>query len=194
MNKIIKNALILVAITLVSGICLGVVYEITKEPIAAAEEQAKIEAWQAVFPEADMDSFNPVDVDTSASEEAASALGIKANVDEVCEVTDLGYVVTVTDSEGFGGDIQITVGLTSDGTVNGISVLSISETAGLGMRADDPSFYSQYVGQNTTGFYVSKDGGNGTSIDALSGATITSRAFTGAVNMALTYYQLALAE
>ena len=54
--------------------------------------------------------------------------------------SEAGYVITVTDKDGYGGDIQITVGIMSDGTVNGISFLSISETAGLGMRAKEPSF------------------------------------------------------
>ena len=80
----------------------------------------------------------------------------------------------------------------SDGTINGISILSISETAGLGMRATEPKFYNQYAEKNTDRFYVSKDGGEGEPIDALSGATITSRAVTGAVNTALGYYQTAL--
>ena len=96
-------------------------------------------------------------------------------------------MVTVTDKEGYGGDIQITVGVTKDGTVSGVSILSISETAGLGMRATEAKFQKQYVGKNTDKFYVSKDGGEGEPIDAISGATITSRAFTGAVNTAIGY-------
>lgn len=96
-------------------------------------------------------------------------------------------MVTVTDKEGYGGDIQITVGVTKDGTVSGVSILSISETAGLGMRATEAKFQEQYVGKNTDKFYVSKDGGEGEPIDAISGATITSRAFTGAVNTAIGY-------
>ena len=55
------------------------------------------------------------------------------------------------------------------------------------MKATDPSFYEQYHGKLTDNFYVAKDGGNGEAIDALSGATITSRAVTGAVNAALGY-------
>ena len=66
-------------------------------------------------------------------------------------------MVTVTDKEGYGGDIQITVGVTKDGTVSGVSILSISETAGLGMRATEAKFQEQYVGKNTDKFYVSKD-------------------------------------
>lgn len=186
MNKIVKNAAILTAITLVSGLLLGLVYEITKEPIAQAQDASKKEAWQQVFPEASLDDFEVMDVNADAA--AADGLGVLATVDEVCSVGDMGYVVTVTDSEGYGGDIQITVGITSDGTVNGISILDISETAGLGMRATEPEFYSQYEGKQTEKFAVSKDGGEGEPIDALSGATITSRAVTGAVNTALAYF------
>lgn len=189
MNKIIKNTIILTVITLVAGIGLGFVYEITKEPIAQAQETAKKEAWQAVFPETDLDSFEAVDVDEKAAAKAVSGLGIKGSVDEVCKAGEDGYVITTTDKEGYGGDIQITVGITADGTVNGVSILSISETAGLGMRATEPAFYEQYQGKQAEKFVVSKDGGDGEPIDALSGATITSRAVTGAVNAALAYYQ-----
>ena len=103
-----------------------------------------------------------------------------------------GYVVTTTDKDGYGGSIQISVGIMNDGTVNGISILSISETAGLGMRATELEFYGQYAGKAADKFYVSKDGGEGEAIDAISGATITSLAVTGAVNTALGYYQNAL--
>lgn len=187
MGKIIKNTLILTIITVIAGLGLGLVYEITKEPIAATEEQAKKEAWQAVFTDVNADEFEPLEVDESAAETAISDLGIKAVVNEVCKAGDEGYIVTVTDKEGYGGDIKVTVGIQNDGTVSGVSILSISETAGLGMRATEASFQEQYVGKNTEHFYVSKDGGEGEAIDAISGATITSRAFTGAVNTAIGY-------
>ncbi|MCI5869364.1 MAG: RnfABCDGE type electron transport complex subunit G [Dorea sp.] len=189
MNKIVKNTMILTVITLIAGLALGVVYEITKDPIAKVQESAKIEAWQAVFPEADMDEFEPTELDQEAADQAIADMGVNATIDEVCTVGDEGYVITTTDKDGFGGSIQITVGITTDGTVNGVSILSISETAGLGMRATEPAFYEQYVGKQTDKFVVSKDGGDGEPIDALSGATITSRAVTGAVNAALGYYQ-----
>lgn len=189
MNKILKNTIILTVITLVAGIGLGFVYEITKEPIAQAQEAEKKAAWQAVFPEADLDSFEAAEVDETAAKQAISDLGVNGSVDEVCTVGEDGYVITTTDKDGFGGDIQVTVGITADGTVNGVSILSISETAGLGMRAKEPSFYEQYQGRQAEKFAVSKDGGDGEPIDALSGATITSRAVTGAVNIALGYYQ-----
>ena len=179
MNKIIKNTVILTLITLIAGICLGAVYEITKEPIAQAQDAAKKEAWQQVFPDADANDFELIDVDQKAADKAIKDLGVKATIDEVCTVGE----------EGYGGDIKITVGITADGTINGISILSITETAGLGMRATEPAFYEQYQGKQAEKFVVSKDGGDGEPIDALSGATITSRAVTGAVNAALGYYQ-----
>lgn len=187
MGKIIKNTLILTIITVVAGLGLGLVYEVTKEPIAQTQEQAKKEAWQTVFSDVQLEDFKAVDVDQVAADETVEALGVKATVDEVCEAADQGYVVTVTDKEGYGGNIQITVGIQKDGTISGVSILSISETAGLGMRAQEPAFNQQYVGKNTDKFYVSKDGGEGEPIDAISGATITSRAFTGAVNTAIGY-------
>ena len=110
-------------------------------------------------------------------------------IDEVCSVKggEAGYVITATDGEGYGGDIQITVGITADGTISGVAFLSISETAGLGMKATrQPSFYAAVcrVSRQINSMYP-KDGGEGEPIDAISGATFTSRAVTGAVNAAL---------
>ena len=191
MNKILKNTLIMTAITLVAGLGLGLVYEITKAPIAQAQETAKKKAWQEGVPEADINDFAQVEVDEAAADQALADMGVNGTVDEACTVGDMGYVVTAADKDGFGGSIQVTVGITSDGTVNGVSILSINETAGLGMKAAESSFYGQYEGKQTEKFVVSKDGGDGEPIDALSGATITSRSVTGAVNAALGYYQAA---
>lgn len=177
MNKILKNTLILTAITLVAGIALGFVYEITKEPIANAQLKAKQEACKQVLPEAD--EFGEIVIDTDKVDEVYGAL--KGG-------EEIGYVVTATCKEGYGGDIQVSVGITKDGEVKGIALLSISETAGLGMRATEPEFYDQYAGKQTDQFYVSKDGGEGEPIEAISGATITSRAVTKAVNTALEFY------
>ena len=194
MNKIVKNTLILTLITVIAGFLLGVVYEVTKTPIAQSQETAKKEAWQAVFSDVKLDDFKAEDVDQKAADKAVKDMGVNATIDEVCTAGDAGYVITTTDKDGYGGDIQVSVGIQSDGTVTGVSFLSLSETAGLGMKAKEPSFYEQYVGKNPTKFAVSKDGGDGEQIDALSGATITSRAVTGAVNAALGYYQNAFGQ
>ena len=193
MNKIIKNTIILTIITLVSGVALGAVYEITKAPIANAQEEAKQEAYKQVFEDAD--SFDDLEVDAKEAAEAVKAAGVDdgAEINEAVEAKQggetIGYLITATDPNGYGGDIQVSVGIQNDGTVNGIAILSINETAGLGMKASEPEFYEQYSGKQTDHFYVSKDGGEGEQIDAISGATITTRAVTGAVNASLGYYQ-----
>ena len=193
MNKILKNTVILTIITLVSGVALGGVYQITKEPIAKAQEEAKQEAYQQVFEDAD--AFEVLKVDAQEAADAVASAGVDdgAVIDEAVEAIQggetIGYVITSTDPNGYGGDIQVSVGIQSDGTVSGIAILSISETAGLGMKAAEPDFYEQYSGKQTDHFYVSKDGGEGEEIDAISGATITSRAVTVAVNSSLGYFQ-----
>lgn len=192
MNKIVKNTIILTAITLISGIALGGVYEITKAPIAQAQEDAKQEAYKEVFQDAE--EFKALDVDAKEAEQAVKDAGVDgAVINEAAEAQKggetIGYVVTATDKNGYGGDIQLSVGIQSDGTVTGISILSISETAGLGMNADTPEFKKQYADKKTEQFYVDKDGGEGEQIDSISGATITTRAVTGAVNASLGYYQ-----
>ena len=190
-NPIIKNALILTIITLIAGLGLGFVYEITKNPIAQAQEKAKKEAWQAVFTDVDANAFEAHGRRCRRLQiKRSRSVGAKATVDEVCKAGDKGYVITTTDKEGYGGDIQITVGITSDGTVNGISILidqRDSRSWYESKRAEVLSISTR--ASKAEKFVVSKDGGDGEQIDAISGATITSRAVTGAVNVALAYYQ-----
>ena len=185
MKNIIKNAMILTAITLVSGVLLGLVYDITKEPIAAAKEKAKNEAYQAVMQEAD--AFEALDVE----EVALSVEG--CTVDEAVQAKSgsdvVGYVVTTTTNAGYGGNIQVSVGIAADGTVKGIEMLSIAETAGLGMNATTPEFKGQYAEKQVDSFVVNKAGASADNeIAAISGATITSQAVTDAVNTALEYF------
>ena len=196
MKNIIKNTLILTAITLVAGILLGLVYEITKEPIALAKEAAKKEAYQQVM--ADADAFEGLELVEDAIkqvEETVESSGCIINelVEAKANGETVGYVVTTTTSEGYGGEIQISVGILTDGTVNGVAILSIGETAGLGMKATEEEFYGQYAGKNVELFSVTKTGASADhEIDALSGATITSNAMTKAVNSAVVYYKHAL--
>ena len=104
----------------------------------------------------------------------------------------LGYVITVTTKEGYGGDIQFSIGIRTDGTVNGMSILSISETAGLGMRADEV-LKPQFADKQVEKFEYTKSGAASESqIDAISGATITTNAVTNGVNAGLYYFQTKL--
>lgn len=187
-SAMIKDALILFAITVVAGLLLGVVYDVTKEPIAQQKAKAKQEACANVFAEAK--TFETVtDLDGVAVSNNIDGV----DIDEVMRALDgdetLGYVITVTDHEGYGGDIQFSMGVTLDGTLNGISLLSISETAGLGMKAGDvlvPQFKNKKVEQFT---YTKSGATNDSEIDAISGATITTNAVVNGVNAGLMYFR-----
>lgn len=195
MNKIIKNTLILTIITLVAGTLLGLVYEVTKAPIAVAEENAKQKAYKTVLSDAaNFETY--ADFDESEAAKALKEAGYTA--DDITEVAvakdadgeDMGYVVTVTSHEGYGGDIVVSVGILSDGTVKGIEMLTIAETAGLGMKATEPAFKDQFKDKQVEKFAYTKTGEKGDDkIDALSGATITTNAVTNAVDSALVYFQ-----
>lgn len=98
-----------------------------------------------------------------------------------------GYVFS-TSAKGYGGEIATMVGVNSDGAVSGMDFLSISETAGLGMNADSDEFKNQFVGKNGD-ISVNKNSPADNEIQALTGATITSKAVTEAVNIALELYE-----
>ncbi len=194
MNKLVKDALTLTAITLISGLLLGLVYEITKEPIAQAEEEATQEAYAAVF--ADAASFTELE---GFDAEEATAVVVDAGYedDEIvnCVVAEdasgnaLGYVITVTTSAGYGGDITFSMGITNDGIMNGYSITDISETAGLGMNAKEEKFMSQFEGIAVQILEVTKTTKTSEAeIEAISGATVTSNAMTTAVNAGFAYY------
>ncbi|MDD7113492.1 MAG: RnfABCDGE type electron transport complex subunit G [Lachnospiraceae bacterium] len=203
MKSLVKDCVKLVVITLIAGLALGAVYGITKDPIAKQEEKKQQEAYKAVFPDAadfeDVEGFtteaaseviaayeNPIDGhEGDEIGSAVTALDASGNA--------MGYIFNVTTGKGYGGDIQLTVGIKTDGTVCGYSVLSISETAGLGMKAkDDPDWGTQFADKQVESFNVVKDGSGSaddSKIDAISGATITSKAVTGAMNSCLAYFQ-----
>lgn len=197
-NKIIKDAMALTLITLVAGLALGAVHEITKEPIAKQEALAKAEAYQEVFKEAS--DFNVVELTDDLAKQIRESLdneGYKAqSIEEIMEAVDgsgtpLGYAFTIVTSEGYGGDIKFSLGVQADGTMNGISILSISETAGLGMNADTPEFKGQFEGKQTDKLVYTKNGASqDNEIDALSGATVTTNAMTNGVNAGLCAFRV----
>ena len=159
---------LVVTLFLISAICavlLGLVNNITAGPIAAANEAATNAAMQAVLP---ADSYEQVEY-----------TGGNALVTAVYKAGDAGYVVQVAPS-GFGGNLDVMVGVNPDGTCSGVSIISHSETSGLGANATKEDFRSQFVGKSNVA--VTKDGGD---IAALTGATITSRAVCDGVNAAI---------
>lgn len=195
MNKIIKNTLILTAITVVSGLLLGIVYGITKEPIAAAQENTKQEAFRSVLSKASsFEEYGKFDAGSAASllkENGYASDEVTEVVEGVDENGDtIGYVVNVMSHEAYDGDLELSVGILTDGTVTGVEMLSISETAGLGMKADETEFKDQFRDKKVEKFSYTKNGESGDNmIDAISGATITTNAVTNAVDSALVYFQ-----
>lgn len=172
MNHITRPAIVLLSITVVAAFCLGIVSEITKAPIAQQEIKAQQEAMQKVLPDAE--SFEEVQIESTATIKSVNA-AVKGG--EVC-----GYVVNVTPS-GFGGVVSTMVGVNLDGTISGVTVLSHSETPGLGARCTEEgegSLMNEFAGK-TAPVAVTKDGGE---IHAITSATITSRAVTSGVNEA----------
>ena len=171
---IARLTLTLLIIAAVCAGLLGRVNAITEEQIAILTEQKTQASMQEVMPDAS--SFEEVDytgADTTGLVTAANAaLDASGNV--------IGYVVQ-TEPSGFGGVIQMVTGVDASGAVPGVSIIDMSETSGLGTNAAKPAFKDQFLG--TTGdLAVNKDGGT---IDALTGATITSRAVTNGVNAAV---------
>ncbi|MCR5154364.1 MAG: RnfABCDGE type electron transport complex subunit D [Lachnospiraceae bacterium] len=193
--KTYHAALNLTVIALVLGGLLGTVYQLTKGPIEYAKQQEELAAYKEVSPDAK--TFDEAtDLVAAINDEYANG-GISAGafgnvkldsayIAKGSSKETIGYVVNVTTSDGFGGDISLSIGVDANGSITGIAFLTINETAGLGMNAKNESFYSQYIGKNVDLFTVTKSGSSSDSeIDALSGATITSKAVTNAVNAAL---------
>jgi len=189
----LKDAAVLFIITLISGAILGGVYELTKEPIAAMEQAASEKAMVEVFNDAA--GFEACEVSETAEEMHVDG----ADVNSVSKAIDsdgnlLGYVITVTSHEGYGGDIKFSMGIRNDGTLNGLSLLSISETAGLGMKAGDV-LVPQFAGKKAESFVYSKTGATAENeIDAISGATITTNAVTNAVNLGMSLFHSGILE
>ncbi len=173
-----KNmVLCLTAICLVCSALLAVVYAVTKEPIDAAAQKKTADAISLVLP-----AF------TDAPEEAVVTLD-GTSYTYYTATTDsepVGYAI-ISSSSGFGGTLQVMVGVTVDGVIYNTSVLSQSETPGLGAKCVDPAFSGQFQNfdPRANTLSVKKDGGD---VDAITAATITSRAYCKALNTALEIY------
>jgi RnfABCDGE-type electron transport complex G subunit len=188
-----KPAIILCVITLIAGAALGGVYALTKDTIAAQKLAKEQESYKAVCAEA-TEFVNDDAIDAKIAELAGGIYGTdfgkayinKALVGKNAAGETVGYVISATSSEGFDGDIVMSIGLDLEGLVTGIEFTEISETAGMGMRVTEAEFKDQFLGAAVDSFVVNKAGGSTepNQIDSVSGATISSRAVTNAVNAA----------
>lgn len=169
--EILRVGLILFAITAVSAFLLAFVNSVTAPIIAQNNKIAQEEAMKKVLPEAQ--SFEKVEF---VPEE-------NSIVTEIYSAGDAGVAVMVT-PRGYGGGISMAVGINSDYTVTGLEIISQSETAGLGANCTNESFLAQFIGK-TSEIKVVKNGAGENEIDAISSATITSKAVTRGVNRAV---------
>lgn len=194
-QSMIKDALILCMISLIAALALGFVNELTKDRIALLEAQAKAEAYREVFPEAEkIVEASEHEILAAAFLEAEDILadGGFSNVtlDEVCLVEDaagnhIGYVASVT-LKAY--DVMtLTFGYTTDGVCTGLEFLTIQETPGMGMKADEPAFKEQFAGKAAESLVSVKSGAGDGEINAISGATITTNGVLKGVNAGICF-------
>lgn len=198
MKTILKEAFALFAITLVAVASLAVVYDITKGPIEKAELEARAAAYRTVFADAaDFAADTALDDAVKNAKTTLATTGYAAELQDALYVLDasgarVGLVMTVS-TYGYGGEISIAVGVKNDKTVSAISILSQSETVGIGSKCTDELFYGQFAGKPATPFTVVKNGAKDDSeIDAIAGATVTSNAVTTGVNFAVSFADIVL--
>lgn len=177
-STLLNMVLTLVVITLVAGVSLGYINDITKGPKAEAQLARKTAALESVLP-----SFTN---DPLADMKRIAASGLNDSLEyypAYRETEFAGAAVVGHSQRGYNGLIRVMVGFNKDGRINNIRVLEQKETPGLGTKIKEQPFISQFVGKHPSNFKlkVAKDQGD---VDALSGATISSRAFAEATQMA----------
>lgn len=195
-RKFPVSAIRLAVITLVAGLGLSSVFMLTKDKISQQQLLAKTASYKEVCPNAD------IFVSDKKIDSAVKALGGtvyneaygRTMINEVMvgmsEGTAAGYVISVTTKDGYEGNITLSVGLSTDGTVNGIAFTELNETAGMGMLCGEPEFKDQFCGVKTDAFLLNKSGASQADheIDSVSGASTSSGAIVNAVNTALDFY------
>lgn len=182
-NEFVQLGGVLCAITLVVALCLGGINAITVEPIAE-QNQIKTENALAQVMDAESEALEVAE-GTTVTTDAGTAVEIFAAYKMTKDGEVVGYCVEVGPT-GFGGAVDTMVGISLDGTITGISVISASgETPGLGANCTSEDFQGQFADQPADGTVaVTKDGG---SIVSITGATITSRAVAEGVNAAVKF-------
>ena len=192
MKKILKDTMILTVITIISGLLLGVAFNITNPIIEARKMEEKAAAFRTIFSQDTQ--FEDGSALLEKAPEVLTAAGCSETITDVMVAKDaagnvIGYAMSIS-TNGFGGELVIAYGYGVDGTSMGIDILTSSETSGLGSRASEPEFKDQFAGKLVEAFSVVKGGAAAdTEINAISGATRTSNAVTGAVNAGIIFGQ-----
>ncbi|MBO7287435.1 MAG: RnfABCDGE type electron transport complex subunit G [Bacteroidales bacterium] len=173
----------LFVICIVAGGVLGIVFNATKDPIAAAENAKRTAAIKNVLPD-----FKTLKTENIKSSVEGDNAEIPFHLAYDANNNFIGAAVETFTNKGFSGNISLMVGILADGTVKNISVLQHAETPGLGSKMEEETFKGQFNDKNPASFNfsVKKDGGD---VDAITAATISSRAFCDAVNRALSTFE-----
>ncbi len=170
-------------ICLCATFLLGIVNDITKNKIAENAVQTELDSQKIVM--ADAVEFKEKITGEHTFEGTVAPYSYVQGIDKNGNI--IGYVF-VTQSTGYGGVIKTMTGIDIDGKVTGVEFLEINETVGLGMNATKDDFKGQFKGL-LNGIGVNKNAADGNNIKALTGATITSKAATKGVNIALDIYE-----
>ena len=186
-NDIVKPALVLLVVAMVSGLCLSVVYAVTREPAAQRMAETVAIAITRVFPEGG-------DIVASEGFEGDAEIFQLQYIQR--DGTTVGYAIG-SRFMGFGGVISLLVGINTDGEITGMDVLQHSETPGFGGNLTQPWFTEQFIGKYGHLIYLPagtepEDTGSD-EVVSLTSATSTTRAVLQAVNNALTYFEQNLA-
>lgn len=195
----LRNIVVLTVITVVAAFALAITYKVTEAKI---NDSARIEALKSVKAVLPKDTKgNPLY--TNDPDKLAFEMKITEDQKQVDPVLVfypglnskgeiIGFAVKVTSKIGYAGDIQMMIGISQKGEILDIQILSMNETPGLGTKVSEPAFKDQFKGKSLeTGakFVLKKDDSSNYDLDAVSGATISSRAFTYAVHHVVSFYQ-----
>ncbi len=181
-SNFVNMVLALVLVSVVAALALGSAYVLTKKPIALAQKRKQEAAIKAVLP-----AFNQLKGIKVPDADGADSLlfNVATKAGKL-----VGIAVKTYTDKGFGGRIEAMIGFLPDGTIYNTSILELKETPGLGtkLQKSKSDFPDQFKGKNPKTFRlkVKKDGGD---VDAITAATISSRAFCDAVQRAYDTFQ-----
>lgn len=181
-SNFLNMTLSLAAVTFIASAALGYVYELTKEPIAKSKLEKQIKAIKSVVPEF---SNRPLEEKYELIDQSGNSLEAYPAKDEQGNL--VGVAIKTLSKKGYGGEVWLMVGLLPDGKIYDVAVLEHKETPGLGTKMTDDKFKNQFLMKDPGqwNMMVEKDGGE---VEALTGATITSRAYCDAIQLAYDSY------
>ncbi len=183
-NQIVYLGLMLFLFCMISGLCLGLVYENTKDMIAEKKDSITKAAFESVLPEGAGDLVK-LDVPEN----------FNFVISECYEAPGSGYALKVLGAGYKGDTIEMALGIDSEGNISGVKIISHSETAGLGANAAKPAFLNQFIGVSALKPIICVKGNPAENeIDAITGATKTSNGIVTAINTACEYYRIFLRE